>query len=290
MEELKVRKNQNGEYIIVHANNFEKGIEFAKQNKLFQIQLRGAYGTIKQEIDFNLLSTISEQLKMLSFSGFNGKLESIKNLDAIYELENLETLYVQDKQNFKINISRFKNLKKLSVFFSSNIIELSIAKNLETLVIVGGYSKSDLDFLENLQSLKTLHIYKSSKIKTLNGTQKLTNLSELKLAFNKNLSDIDKIQETHIKKLYIEKCKKLTDFSILKNNSSIQELFITELESLNFVKSMKKIEKIHFWHCEDGDLNPLFESKTLKTVFITKDKKHYTHTQAQINTYLNNNK
>lgn len=290
MEELKVRKNQNGNYTIVHANNFEEGIEFARKNKLSQIQLRGAYGTRPQEIDFNLLITISKQLKMLSFSGFNSKLEIVKNVDALYKLENLEILYIQDKQNFKINISKFKNLKELSIFFSSKIIDLSIAKKLETLVIIGGYSKSNLTFLEDLQSLKILHIYKSSKIETLKSIQKLTNLSELKLAFNKNLSDIDQIQETHIKKLYIEKCKKLTDFSILKNNSTIQELFITELDSLSFVKSMKKIEKIHFWHCEDGDLNPLFESKTLKTIFITKDKKHYTHTQDQINAYLNNNK
>jgi hypothetical protein len=273
--ELNIRQNSNGSYISIQTNNFEEGIKFAKENKLEQIQLKGAIDNNKHNVDFKLFESISNQLKTLSISDLNSKISVIQNSDSLYKLTSLKNLFIN------------QNLVQVGLIFSPKITNLNKASKIETLVITGGYPKEDLTLLESMISLQTLHIYKSSILENINGIEKLKNLKELKLAFNPKLSNIEAINDSQVEKFQVEKCKNLTNFSILKANNKIKDLFITELDSLQFVSSMRSLEKIHFWDCKDGDLNPLLKSSSLKTAYITSNKKHYSHTQAEIETYLN---
>ena len=288
--ELKIRENQHGKYIVIHTNDFEKGIQFAFKNTLEQIQLRGAYGSDVQTVDFKLFDTLSRQLKILSLGDLNNPATRIESLDAIYNLEILNNLYIQEKIGFPIDVSKFKNLQTLGVAWSGEIINPGKALNLEKLVISSGYSNNDLSDLQELQSLRKLHIYKSPKLQNLAGIKRLPNLQELKLAFNTGLKEISSISDAPLKKLHVEKCKDITDLSFLHGNNSIEELFVTELDSIQFVKTMKKLEKIHFWSCKDGDMAPLFENNALKQAFITTDRKHYSHKKSEITKYLESNR
>lgn len=282
--DLKIRENQLGNYIIIHSNDFEEGIKFACENKVEQIQLRGAFGKETVTLDFKKLDCISKTLKTLSFSGFNSKQNKIDNFSCIYHLENLSRLYIPENHDFQIVVSEFKNLHELSIVDSPKIIGLNNTKI--EILIISGYSKQDLSYLEGLEILNKLHIYNSKKLETLKGIENLKSLRELRLAYNNNIANIDEISKTKIEKLHIEKCKKMIDFSSLRNNSNIKDLFITELNSINFINSMKSLEKFHFWNCLDGNLHPIFDNINLKQVSITKNKKHYTHTQSQIDQFI----
>ena len=285
--ELNIRQNSNGSYISIQTNNFEEGIKFAKENKLEQIQLKGALDNNKHNVDFKLFESISNQLKILSISDLNSKISIIQNSDSLYKLTSLKKLFINQKIDFNIDLSLFENLVQVGLLFSPKITNLNKASKIETLVITSGYPKEDLTLLDSMASLQTLHIYKSSILENINGIEKLKNLKELKLAFNPKLTNIEAINDSQVEKFQVEKCKNLTNFSILKANNKIKDLFITELDSLQFVSSMRSLEKIHFWDCKDGDLNPLLKSSSLKTAYITSNKKHYSHTQAEIETYLN---
>lgn len=284
--ELKIRENSNGRYVFIETDNFEEGIKFVKENKLEQIQLVGADGTDVHNIDFSLFESISKHLKTLSISDFNSKISVIQNADSLYTLTGLEKLFLNQKIDFEIDLSRFESLVQVGLIFSKKVQNLNKALKIETLVISNGYPNQDLTLLDGMDSLRVLHIYKSSKLQNLRGIEELKNLKEIKLAFNAKLTDIEKMNDSQIEKIHIEKCKNLTNFSVLSGNNQLKELFITELDSLQFINDMNSLEKIHFWECKDGDLNPLMKSSSLKTAYITSNKKHYTHTQAQIDEYL----
>lgn len=54
-------------------------------------------------------------------------------------------------------------------------------------------------------------------------------------------------------------------------------MFISELESLDFLPEMKNIEDIFFWNVKDDNLNYILESRSLKEFNFTPEKKYYTH-------------
>jgi hypothetical protein len=81
--------------------------------------------------------------------------------------------------------------------------------------------------------------------------------------------------------LHVEKCANVTDYSFLSGNDSIEELFISDLDSLSFVPNMKRLHKLHFWNLKDGDLSPVLQAKSLKVVWFL-DKRHYSHRRAEI--------
>lgn len=132
-----------------------------------------------------------------------------------------------------------------------------------------------------MRNLEILHIY-SSKIQNLDGVEKLS-IRELSLARNNKLEDIHKINEvSSLENLEIECCKKLLDFSFLKDNSYIEDLFIDKLDSIDFVESMPNLKKINFWNCKDGNMTPLLKSQSLEDVNFYPNKRHYTHTLKEI--------
>ena len=278
--ELKIRENQHGKYVIIHSNDFSEGIEFALQNKVSQIQLRGAIGTITQKIDFGLFKKISNQIKVLSISNLNNTI--IENLEGIYELKNLETIFLSDKLNFELDISKFGNLTQFGGVYTKKTLNLERHKNIKTLVISSGYPAINLSFLNKLENLTTLHIYKANKLDNLVGIENLINLKEITIAHCSKINSIVEILNSRLEKLSIEKCKLLTDFSFLKGNNSIKEIFIDKLDSIEFIKNMPNLERINFWDCIDGDLTPLLNLKRLKQINFYPNKKHYSHTIEEI--------
>lgn len=209
-----IRENLDGsgKYIIIHSNDFREGIEYALQMKVPQIQLRGILGRENSdvEIDFKVFEKISGQLKILSLS----TIENVVNLEGIYSLVNLEKLYLS-KQNFEIDVSKFPKIEHLGSEYWKGLINLNIAHTLQSLVL-SKLPNKNLKELSELQRLQILHVY-SSKIETLAGIEKLP-IKELSLVRNNILEDIQAIKELKIlKRLLIEKCKKITDFNFINS-------------------------------------------------------------------------
>lgn len=107
------------------------------------------------------------------------------------------------------------------------------------------------------------------------------------LQYLNNLEDAHALSKlTGLERLQIEKCKQLTDLSFLKENSTIKELQVSDVDSLEFVNSMKNLHKINFWNCKDGDLSPLLECPSLREVSFYPEKRHYSHKKDEINHLL----
>lgn len=205
-----IRENLNGKYLIIHSNDLEKGINYAVQMKVSQIQLRGILGRENSDIkiDFKVFEKISARLKILSLTTIKNAI----NTEGIYSLVNLEKLYL-DKQKFKIDVSKFPKIEHLGSEYWKGLINLNNTHTLQSLVLTK-LPYTNLKELSELQKLQIVHIY-SSKIETLAGIERLP-IKELLLARNSMLEDIQAIKELKsLQKLLIEKCKKITDYTLL---------------------------------------------------------------------------
>lgn len=271
-----IRENLDGEYLTIHVENFKEGVEYAAQKKLQQIHLIG--GRAKNVVvDFKELNKLSETLQDISFIQDIG---NVINFESIYNLKEMRKIYIHDKQKFTFDVSRFTKLQHLGGDYWNGLINLDKAYSLTSLVICK-YPFPNLVQFSALRNLEILHIY-GSKIQNLDGVEKLS-IRELSLARNNKLEDIHKINEvSSLENLEIECCKKLLDFSFLKGNSYIEDLFIDKLDSIDFVESMPNLKKINFWNCKDGNMTPLLKSQSLEDVNFYPNKRHYTHTLKEI--------
>ncbi|MBF1502810.1 hypothetical protein [Prevotella pallens] len=271
-----IRENLDGDYLTIHVENFKEGVEYAAQKKLQQIHLIG--GRAKNVIvDFKELNKLSETLQDISFIQDIG---NVINFESIYNLKEMRKIYIHDKQKFTFDVSRFTKLQHLGGDYWNGLINLDKAYSLTSLVICK-YPFPNLVQFSALRNLEILHIY-GSKIQNLDGVEKLS-IRELSLARNNKLEDIHKINEvSSLENLEIECCKKLLDFSFLKGNSYIEDLFIDKLDSIDFVESMPNLKKINFWNCKDGNMTPLLKSQSLEDVNFYPNKRHYTHTLKEI--------
>jgi hypothetical protein len=270
--------------ITVNLNDFKEGIKFAEENTCDGFQLRSAIGPNLIVPDLNLFEKLTS-LKHLSL-GNNINLEKCDSLDGLYLLNNIESIAV-DKQNVIIDFSKFPKLKEIGLEHNKKFINIEKLKHLEILV-VSKYEEKDLTKISEIQSLKTLHLYQS-KTNDIKGIEKLKNLEEFNFSRNNILTNISLINSLpKLSKLHIEKCKNLSDFSFLKGNTTIQDLFVSELDSIQFVKTMPNLEKINFWDCKDGDMTPLLEAPKLRNINFYPNKKHYSHTIEQIRELIKN--
>ncbi len=202
-----VRKNLDGEYIVIHANQLKEGTEYAKHLKIAQIQIRGFLGHENTEfkVDFKEFEKLSDHLKIISLS----TIENVANIESIYSLQNLEKIYLE-KQKFSIDISNFHKIKHLGSEYWKGLVNFNKAYSLQSLVLTK-FPNTNLSELSKLEKLKVLHVY-TSKIETLDGIENLP-LEELALVKNNSLENIEVIKKLKmLKDLLIEKCKKIDDY------------------------------------------------------------------------------
>ncbi|MBD8189723.1 toxin [Pseudomonas viridiflava] len=184
-----------------------------------------------------------------------------------------------------IDFSKIPQLRTLYLSSAKNeLIDLNLIQ--VTDLLLAGIKDKNLNFI-TAPKLKTLRLSGGS-LNSLQGLEKCENLRELDISHCSKISVMDTLRDLNLTKLSIEKCKELRDYSVLSGHPTLKELFISELDSLAFVTSMKAIEYLKFWDVKDGDLSPLLKSKSLKTVDFSPQKKHYTHSNDEINLLLKN--
>ena len=271
-----IRENLEGNYLTIHVENFQEGVEYAAKIEIQQILL---IGTLANEtlVDFNAFNKLSKSLRIISFIQDIG---NAINLESIYNLKELREITFQKKQKFELDISKFPKLEHFGGEYWKGLINLEKAYTLTSMVI-RKYPYPDLENVSNLQKMERLHIY-SSQIQSLDGVERLP-IRELCLAKNNKLEDIHKINEvSSLDSLQIEGCKRLENFTFLKGNPNIEDLFIDKLDSIDFVEFMPNLKKINFWNCKDGNMTPLLRSQSLEVVNFYPNKKHYTHTLKEV--------
>jgi hypothetical protein len=205
-------ENLDGKCLGIYANQFQEGVEYASQIGISQIQLRSVLGRedIDIKVDFKELEKLSKYLRVISFAGV---IENIVNFESIYSLNNIEKIYIQQKQKFTIDISKFPKIAHLGGEYWKGLTNINKATTLTSMVL-RKLPDINLMRISGLQNLRVLHIY-SSKIQSLEGIEKLP-IEVLSLALNRSLEDIRIIKNLKaLKELDIEKCKKITDDDFL---------------------------------------------------------------------------
>ena len=213
--------------------------------------------------------TIADDVKVGSFDG-----------EGIYRLERLRELSYLDKK-VKLDFSRLPRLEVLKAVYSKNFERLACLKNLKELLVVSA-APEDCSFLVGLDDLISLRMSGGSVV-SMKGVGELRSLASVKLDYMSKVEDASDLSNVAgLTDIYVERCKRLKDFSFVSNSKSVAKLFASEIDSLAFVPSCKRLRDLSFLSLADGDMTPIFESKTLERVYFTPNKKHYTHTLDEV--------
>lgn len=264
----------------------EEGIHAAEEKGFDSIRIRGFVNDcdFKCQLDLTPLENKMFIKKLLINDSF--KLKGKINIDALYSLVKMTELSVA--LPISINFSHLKQLQKLGLHKNNNYENLEELINLKELYI-SRYTKENCSEIGHLKELTFLRLDCSNSLVSLDGTENLEKLQTFWLAKNPLLSEAKSISKlNNLEWLYAEGCKKLMDYSFLNDNDSIKKLLISDLDSLDFVRKMKRLENINFWNCKSGDLSPLLECQTLKEVSFHPQKKYYSHKRDEINNVLLN--
>lgn len=281
---------QNGwssKVITAHLNEFNEAIDFIQANDCNGLQLQSPIGVNSFVPDFIRFEAISKNLTYLSIDT-SGTLKQVDNFHGIYLLDGLEKLGLA-KENFEIDLSKFRNLKQLGLEYWSKVKGLSDLRSLEILVL-RKYKASDLSEICSLAQLKTLHVYQSQII-TSKGIEALDSLEELTFAYDRRLENIsESFSLKNLRKIRIEKCDNLSTITVDKANNTIKEFFISKINSIQSLVNLKALELLTLWELVDGDLNPILKMPSIKEVRFHPHKKHYTHTKEEINNLIKQKK
>ncbi|MCD5997281.1 hypothetical protein KDX38_27350 [Pseudomonas sp. CDFA 602] len=183
-----------------------------------------------------------------------------------------------------VDFPKIRNLQTLYITAAKDEVENLTLNDVNDLLLTGIKNK-DLTFL-SAPKLEVLRLSGGS-IESLNGLQTSEKLSTIGISHCSKLSDIKVLSKLKtLDSISVEKCKELRDYSFLSGNATLKKLFASELSSLAFLPSLKKIEFVKFWEVEDGDLDPLLNTETLRAVDFYPNRKHYTHTNEHIDELL----
>ncbi|WP_054877575.1 hypothetical protein [Yersinia wautersii] len=279
----KFKYNETIEHLEIDPLYLEEGLSYAYNNgykniRIFSLNINNSAITLDLSAFYNK-SFISSLIISDDF-----KVNKITNTEALYSLDKLESLSCSQK--IKLDFSFLDKLKKLYILYNKNLINLNKLVFVEDLFL-RSFNEENCSIINKMKSVKKIRLLGSYT--SLDGIEGMRRLESLSLIFSPKVVDALKINGlSNLVYLYIEKCKNLSDFSFLNGNDSIEEIFISELDSVSFVPEMNKIKSIKFWNLKDGDLNPILKSKTLKSVYFYPDKRNYNYKLDEITEFLSN--
>lgn len=263
----------------IDPNHISEGLLRAREKGYEEIRIRSQnmdYGS-KFVIDFDVL-TRNPFITKLDFADNVGIKSGQTAL--ISRLVNLKHLAFENP-SFKIDFKHVPQLEELIIKYHKGVKNVDSLFNLKKLQ-VRFYDGKDCAMFGKLAGLEQLKMVKG-KLVSLKGVERLKKLEVLSLNYLSRLEDAYAVARLgHLRKLHVEKCKRLRNFSFLEGNLSIQELFVSELNSVAFVGSMSNLRKFGFWNTEDGDLSPILRASGLKDVHFYPDKKHYSHKKQEL--------
>jgi protein phosphatase 1 regulatory subunit 7 len=278
---FKAYQNLDGtRMIIINSDNIDGCMDYYYKNNIEGVAITNYHGYNLKEVDF--LSRYPD-IKSLTIS------ESVENIEAIHSLTGLEELIISEKKQ-KIDFQYFPNLKKLTLDWSTGLINLDKCKSLESLAIYSGFNPKtkDLTAISNVHWLKKLEI-NSSSITSFKGSENFDNLEELEFNYCpklENISGFEKSKEK-LKSLIFGNCKSIKNYDsvvIFDNLNILGFNFSGVIKSIGFIKKMKSLSSFRFVGTDvvDGDITPCVG---LKFISFT-NKKHFTHKMEQLRNNL----
>ena len=260
----------------LNPDRFDEAMQFAVRNSCRKICIYD-YAGPPRFIDLSFLLKIPSLTHLRLMPNF----ASNSNIDALYALNNLTDLDWYD-ENIPIDISKLNNLIYLGCKESHNIT----LKGVETVSRMTISHAHDLSFFPELPSVKKLML-RNFGGNILTGLEGFCNIVDLSVKIAKKLDNILSIKNcTKLSSLELEGVSKNLDYTSLDGNSSIKELYLrSSIGSCEFISKMHALE---YFLCTgvilDGDLDPIFKSKSLSKVYIRPYKKNYTPNKTDVET------
>mgnify|MGYP003521774595 FL=1 len=263
--------------VYIDADNMAPGIEFLKRHAFDKI---GIYCEDKRPrtIDFSFLEYFPETTYLRSMP----KLSNRSTIEAIYKLKGLRHLEWTDT-NLPLHVSRFKQLDVLACEGDAKIPREE-ARQVSLLVL---WRARDLQLLSSLNSVRKLEL-RNFLGDDLSGIEQAPFLESLMLKVAKKLNQIDDIFKCERLKIFeADSVSKTLNYDPLIHCDKLSEIYLRSgARSCKFLSDARSV--LVFWCCgviEDGDLDPIFLSRTLKHVYINPFKKFYNRNKGEIESH-----
>lgn len=177
-------------------------------------------------------------VKSLHFVNFS---ELINNFQALAHWRYLSFGY----PNSIFNFDRLSMLSDVGGIWSKKWAGLSLCDNLKSFC-VSGY-QDEFSHLPNLSNLYRIELIQPS-ILNLSGIEVALKLEILELSYARKLEDISMLSgyNHHLKKLVIDRCKKIKSFKSLGLLKSLEYLQILSCTSVDAISSIEHLPNLKF--------------------------------------------
>ncbi|WP_051210187.1 leucine-rich repeat protein, partial [Gemella cuniculi] len=251
---------------------------------LTSLEINGEYNEI------NDISALRNLTKLENLSLENTK---IKDISAISNLINLRDLNISgpfvDPEYSDVmvnpadyiikNIEALKNLKNLETLSLANrgVSDISTLANLTNLndVVLSNNNISDISVLKNLKNISSLDLTSNKNIENTDSLKELTSLTNLWLTENK-ITNIEALKElTNLKKLYLN-VNKISDLSPLVNLTNLTHLSLgaNELTDISSLGSLKNLVSLRAADNKITDVSSLTNLVNLTDLNLSNNSIH----------------
>lgn len=273
----------SGKFLLIESNRLLETIKYIKKEKIENLYISRFHGYNLDTIEplFEL-----KGIKKIEYQEF-GEIISMAGIEYFKDLEHLR---IDDEQ--KVDLSAFPKLKFLNIKWSKKILNFDLCNNLEELILWNFNTKEkDFSNFPYLKNLKILKLFRGNAT-SLEKIKISKKINKIEFHIYPKLVDISKLVEfDSIEYLYLENCKRIKGFknlSLLSNLKTFAFNTCGELESIDFVKYMAKLEDVRFvgTNIKNGDLSLLANDRFKYIGFD--NKRHYTHKYEELKPIKNN--
>ena len=224
-----------------------------------------------------------DKLPIIKHLSVTPSINAIDDFDfsPLYELNYILSLRCQtnygkyDEKKANMDYSKMKGLQYLCVK-TPNDLNYENILTLLSLSITNGKSV-DLKRMFSSTNLDSLNLT-SCKIRSLSGIERAPKMQCLYLRYNRCLQDISSlfyVKDT-LKALYIDRCSKICDYSVLSEMTNLEYLYLNgsnSIPNLSFLKQMPNLKTlICGLKVDDGDLS---QCLNLSYAYFGKMRNHY---------------
>lgn len=185
--------------------------------------------------------------RLKKIKGIRLQLE-VKNIEPLFNLTYLTHLSLPENIQIEFDFSKFNNLIFLGGSLPRKYVNINQLSNLKYIHLFG-YRRSDFTEFSQCSELRKLWMY-SVDIENLDGLSNLTNLIELDLENCRKLVSLEGIggKNINLQTVQLTNCRRLRDADALAKLPNLTQLRlyqIHELYSVNFLRSLSKLENLH---------------------------------------------
>jgi hypothetical protein len=209
-------------------------VDFINKNKVSKIIFSSEYVSKDTKIDFLVKTTSIDTIIVTTHLNID--------VNVLYKLK-IKSLLMSIGE-YPIDFSQMKYIEDVNVIHNIKMNFNELSASLKKITI-NEFKNTSLNTFPSANCISDLWITQS-KILSLEGLNKFSNLEKIKISSSSKLSNIDDLKylANKIKYLELEKCKSLSDFSVLQELTNIEEISLYNVGSVSTTAYFKSLSKL----------------------------------------------